>query len=306
MNKCLVLGANGFIGKNLCARLVGEYQVRAFDYCNVQQLLDVGVTDIVEGNFVTRTDFCDILEGVDTVYHLISTTLPKEGTEHIIEEEINRNVLPTIRLLESMKKMGTQTIVFASSGGTIYGDYQQHPNTETDLLNPKCGYALQKQLIENCMNFYKVTCGLNVRIARISNPYGIGQDAKRMQGVIPVFIDRLLKNEPITIWGADSRRNYIYMDDVLDALVALGKYEGDSSVFNIGSQDICTLNDVVRIIEDVVGKKFCRISYQEQRSFDVDCSILDTSFTKRELGWEATTDIRMGIEQLYTRVKTMF
>ena len=303
MKKCLVLGAGGFIGKNLCARLIDEYDVRAIDKFNIQQLQKIGVKDIVEGDFLEKDDFYDVLEGMDTVFHLISTTLPKAGTAHIIEEEIGKNVLPTIRLLESMKKMGTKSIVFASSGGTIYGDYSEHPNKETDALNPKCSYALQKQLIEDCMNFYRVECGIRTRIARISNPYGVGQSATRMQGVIPIFIDHLLKDEPITVLGANSRRNYIYMDDVTDALVALGTYEGDASVFNIGSRDVCTLNEVVKIIEDVAGKEFSQIHYQEQRSFDVTHAILDTSFAKEELNWEAKTTIRQGIERLYIRIK---
>ena len=302
MKKCLVLGAGGFIGRNLCVRLMSEYDVRAFEKFNAQQLREIGVKDIVEEDFLTKEDFCDVLEGVDVVYHLISTTLPKGGTEHLIEDEINRNLLPTIRLLESMKKMGTKVIVFASSGGTIYGDYTHKPNKETDALNPKCTYALQKQLIENCLNFYRVESGLKTRIARISNPYGVGQAAGRMQGVIPIFIDRLLRDEPITILGVDSCRNYIYMDDVTDALVLLGQYEGEAGVFNIGSQDVCTLNEIVEIIQDVVGKKFSRIDYQDQRSFDVNHAIMDTSFAREELGWEAKTSIRQGVELLYSKI----
>ncbi len=303
MKKCLILGAGGFIGKNLCAQLADKYEIRAFEKFNTQELFEIGITDIVEEDFVSKTDFCDVLEDVEVVYHLISTTLPKAGTEHIIDDEINKNLLPTIRLLESMKKMGTKGIVFASSGGTVYGDYSQSPSKEIDALNPKCSYALQKQLIENCLNFYKTESGIKVRIARISNPYGVGQAATRMQGVIPIFIDRLLREEPITILGAKNRRNYIYMDDVTEALVLLGNYQGDASVFNIGSQDVCTLDEIVEIIQDVTHKKFSRIEYRDQRNFDVNHAILDTTFTKQELGWEAKTSIRQGVEILYNKMQ---
>lgn len=302
MKKCLVLGANGFIGKNLCARLVQKYEVRAFDKFNCAQLLDLGVQEIVEGDYLTMPCFDSLLEGVDTVYHLISTTLPKDGSAHIIDEEITQNVLPTLRLLESMKRMGTKTIVFASSGGTIYGDYSMHPSVETDPLNPKCSYGLQKQIIENCLNFYRTTCGIQTRTARISNPYGVGQQSNRLQGIIPIFIDHLLKDQPITLLGENSRRNYIYMDDVTDALVRIGEYEGSEKVFNIGSTDVCDLLQIVGIIEDVVGKKFQNISYMEQRPFDVNHSQLDCSLAAKELGWSAKVTIKEGIEITYRRM----
>lgn len=303
MRRCLVLGANGFIGKSLCAVLAKKYEVRAFDRCNCAQLVELGVQEIVEGDFLNLETFDSLLEDVDTVYHLICTTLPKEGTVDIISEEINQNLVPTLRLLESMKRMGTKTIVFASSGGTIYGDYRNHANLETDPLEPKCSYGLQKQLVENCLNFYSRTCGIKSRIVRISNPYGIGQQTNRMQGVIPIFIDRLLKNQPITIYGADSRRDYIFMDDVSEALVRAGEYEGPVGTFNIGSGEVCTLFEIMKFIEDTVGLKFSNVFYDDQRSFDVNHAIIDTSLAAKELDWNAKVSVRQGIDILYSRLR---
>lgn len=305
MKKCLVLGANGFIGKNLCAVLTKKYDVRAFDRCNCGQLFELGVQDVVEGDFLNMESFDSLLEGVDAVYHLICTTLPKEGTAGIVEEEINRNLVPTIRLLESMKRMGTKTIVFASSGGTIYGDYGDRANKETDTLKPKCSYGLQKQLTEDCLNFYSRTCGIRSRIVRISNPYGIGQQANRMQGVIPIFIDRLLKDQPITIYGAESQRDYIFMDDVTEALVRVGEYEGTVGTFNIGSGEVCTLREIMEIVENTVGRRFSNVAYGEQRVFDVNHAIIDTSLASKELGWNARVSVRQGVETLYSRMQNL-
>lgn len=299
----MVLGANGFIGKNLCAQLIKKYDVRAFDRCFSDEMSEIGVTDIVEGDFLTKADFSDLLADIDTVYHLISTTLPKAGTEHLIDEEIHNNVIPTIRLLESMKKLGTKRIIFASSGGTIYGDYADHPNLETDKLKPKCTYALQKQIIEDCLNFYHISSNMDIRIARISNPYGIGQSKMRMQGVIPIFINHLLQDISITVFGADNRRDYIYMDDVTNALVKLGEYEGPVSTFNIASNEVFSLHEVISIIQDISGRKFSNIEYRKQREFDVNHVILDTEVTRRELNWSAHTSINEGIEKLYNRIR---
>lgn len=300
----MVLGANGFIGKNLCVQLIKKYDVRAFDRYFGDELSEIGVTDIVEGDFLTKADFSDLLDGIDTVYHLISTTLPKAGTEHLIDEELHNNVMPTIRLLESMKKMGTKRIIFASSGGTIYGDYVNHPNMETDRPKPKCTYALQKQIIEDCLNFYHISSNMDVRVARISNPYGIGQSITRMQGVIPIFINHLLQNNSITVFGADNRRDYIYMDDVTNALIKLGEYEGTVNTFNIASNEVFSLREVISIIEEISGRKFSNIECCEQREFDVNHVILDTEVARRELNWSAQTSINEGIEKLYNRIRS--
>lgn len=303
MNKSLVLGANGFIGKSLCAVLTKKCAVRAFDRCDCGSLFKLGVQEFIEDDFLNLGSFDSLLDGVDTVYHLISTTLPKESTTCIVEEEINQNLVPTLRLLESMKRVGTKTIVFASSGGTIYGDYSGHANKEADPLKPKCSYGLQKQLVEDCLNFYSRTCGIKARIMRISNPYGIGQQANRMQGVIPIFIDRLMKGLPITLYGAESQRDYIFMDDVIEALVRAGEYEGDVSTFNIASGEVYTLSEIVEIIEDTVGRKYREITYKEQRPFDVNHTIIDTTLAAEELDWTAKVSIRQGVEALYAQMQ---
>jgi len=303
MKKCLVLGAGGFIGRNLCAQLLKEgWYVRAFEKFNCEQLRELKVHDIVETDYLATEDFRDVLDGIDVVYHLISTTLPKAGSDHIISEEIEKNLIPTIRLLESMKKVGTKKIVFASSGGSIYGDYSGKPNMVGNPLRPKCTYALQKQWIEDSLQFYKTIYGINICIARISNPYGVGQSVNRVQGVIPIFIDRLLKNMPIVLLGADSRRDYIYMDDVTDALVRLGEYEGAETVFNIASGESYSLSEIVSKIEIIADRNFESVSKQEQRDFDVDHSIIDVSVTQKELGWKAKISLEHGIEKLYHRL----
>jgi len=244
---CLVLGASGFIGKNLCAKLLSKgYSVRAYDRVDSEDLRNIGVQDIFVGDFTKTDDFTEMLKDVDLVYHLVSTTLPKGGSEHIIDEEINKNLIPTIKLLEDMKKFKAPKIVFASSAGTLYGDVLDNvANKESDLLKPICSYGLQKQLIENCLMFYKNAYNIDCRVARITNPYGIGQDKKRMQGVIPIFIDRLLNDQPITVFGKDSVRNYIYMDDVIDALVKIGEYNGVESVFNVGTENSYSIMEII-------------------------------------------------------------
>lgn len=294
MKKCLVLGAGGFMGKKLCARLSKTCSIRAFEFSDKIDLNALGAEEVVIGDFCKVSDFEPLLDGVDTVYHLISTTLPVDGTRNVMREA-EENVLPTLRLLEGMKKAGTGQIVFASSGGTIYGDCGDRVCREDGSTRPKSSYGLQKQMIEDCIRFYDTIGAVKAKIARIANPYGAGQKLGRPQGVIPIFIGKLLGGEPITIYGADSIRSYLYLDDLIEALVRLGEYQGQHSVMNIASKETCSLRELIRIIERTLDRRFSNITYEGQRAFDVDSTYLDTSLARRELGWEAKTTLDEGI-----------
>lgn len=307
MKKCLILGAGGFMGKSLCRELVKDYEIVAFDRRIPEELTAIdGTIKCVEGDFVETKDFSSLLEGVDKVIHLISTTIPQEETANT-DVEIMQNVVPTVRLLESMVKVGVPEIIFSSSGGTIYGETGDHENETTDELHPICGYGVQKKVIESYLEFYGLRYGINYKIMRISNPYGIGQDPQRPQGVIPIFVHRLLNDMPITIFGdGNSQRDYIYVPDLIAAFDKVLEYSGDTHIFNVGSGSAHTLNEIIEIIEHKVGKKFVSIDYREQRKCDVSRNVLKVDETQRELDWRAEMDLVRGIETVidyYVRKK---
>lgn len=297
MKKCLVLGANGFIGKSLCKKLAQEYLVVAYDLMISDELRDVENIISKEGNFLTDNNLSNLLEDVDVVYHLVSTTLPQKGTQHIINE-LEQNLIPTIRLLEAIKNNTKKAkIIFASSGGTVYGDTKGEKVKTTNSLCPQCSYGMQKQVIEEYIGFYGRYAGVDYVIARLSNPYGIGQDKKRVQGIVPIFIRSLLEDNPITLFG-NSTRDLIYLDDLTDALVLLAEYKGDKKIFNIGSGHGYTTETVVRLIETIANKKFKEIVKEEIREFDVEHIVLDIEETKSELEWCPKISLEKGIELL--------
>ncbi|WHH57419.1 NAD-dependent epimerase/dehydratase family protein [Petroclostridium sp. X23] len=295
MQTCLVMGAGGFIGKALCKKLAKEYKVLAYDIRPIEELKDVENIKIVTGNFIEEKNFQNILDGVDKVFHLISTTIPSESTKHI-DIEIEHNIIPTVRLLEGMVACGVNEIIFASSGGTIYGETGNHINCVDDRLNPICSYGVQKKVIESYLEFYGIRYGINYKIARISNPYGLGQNPDKPQGVIPIFIKRLFNNEPITIFGdGNNERDYIYMDDLMDALIALTKYSGDKHIFNIGSGQVHTLNEIIESIEKQADRKFILIKYADMRKCDVSKTLLETKTSQAELKWKPRISLNNGI-----------
>lgn len=299
MKKCLILGASGFIGKALCRKLHEKYEITAYDRVYSAELENVGNIRQIVGDFALTRDFTDILQGVDTVIHLISTTLPADSTDGIPEEIMN-NIVPTTALLESMVKTGTRQIVFSSSGGTVYGETQNRVNTVSSPLAPICSYGVQKKVIEAYLEFYGIRYGLQYKIARISNPYGIGQDARKPQGVIPIFIRKLLDEEPITIFGDGTEvRDYIYMDDLMVFFEKLLEYEGKEHIFNIATGNVYSLLQIIEKIERMAGKQYTEIIYKERRFCDVKKSLLDAKTTWKLLQYSPKVSLDDGIARLY-------
>lgn len=299
MKKCLILGAGGFIGKALCRKLHKKYDIVAYDRAYSAELEKMGNITQVVGDFTQTRDFANILQGVDTVIHLISTTLPSDATEEI-PQEIMDNVVPTVALLESMVKAGVRQILFSSSGGTVYGDTQDRINTVVSPLSPICSYGVQKKVIEAYVEFYGIRYGLQYKIARISNPYGVGQDIKKPQGVIPIFIRRLLEEQTITIYGDGTEvRDYIYMDDLMTFLDRLIEYDGEEHIFNIATGNVYSLQEIIDKIERIAGKNFTDIIYKEKRLCDVKKSLLDVTTTWELLQYRPRISLDDGIARLY-------
>lgn len=303
MKKVLILGAGGFIGRRLCEKILQTDSVIAYDLKLPDTLINQSNVQCIKNDFTKENNFSCLLKETDLVYHLISTTLPSENTSEISEEIVN-NVVPTVRLLEAIKNSKRKIkIVFASSGGTIYGETGDKKNKVTDPLHPICSYGVQKKIIEAYMEFYGVRHAIDYKIARISNPYGVGQNKCRMQGVIPILINRLILGESATIFGdGNSKRDYLYMDDLIEALLKLGQYDGSKKVFNIASGNVHTLNEVINIIQKELGKSFTYINYVPARSFDVSNTILDIEDTINTLHWNPSYSINDGIKAIINKL----
>lgn len=298
MKKCLVLGGGGFIGKNLCPELAKQYYVISYDryYCNELRNND-NIKQII-GNFVEDKSFLSILKDIDIVYHLIGTTLPSDDIDKIVDEAVE-NIIPTLRLLSDMVMAGVDKIIFISSGGTVYGERKGHICKETDKLKPQCTYAVQKQVIEDYLDFFDRCTDLKCFVARLANPYGIGQDIHRKQGVIPIFVHNIIAGLPITVVGnGTDKRDYIDMSDVVAALVKLGSYSGNERTFNIGSGKSYSILEIIRIIECLSQKKFVQINYIPERRFDVTDVSLNIDMTKKELNWWPKKELKIGIEEI--------
>lgn len=302
--KCLVLGGNGFLGKNLCKELLSDgYCVRVFDRPVIDRAVLLNHIEFFEGDFTNEQDLEQAIQGCNVIFHLISTTLPKSSNENPVYD-IESNLVSTVKMLLLAKKHGIKKVIFTSSGGTIYGVPQETPIKETHPTNPICSYGINKLSIEKYLYLFDQLHDLNYTILRISNPYGEGQKLEAMQGAVGVFIGKALRKESVEIWGdGEVIRDYIHVSDVSNALIKAMLYDGEYRLFNIGSHEGISLNCILATIEKVMNTNVHRI-YKAARDMDVRVNILDNKRAKDELKWQPKVSFLDGIRRTIHSVKT--
>jgi len=300
---CLVLGGAGFIGSHIVdTLLVLGHKVRVFD----RPRIDTGNLseamahiEFISGDFTNTVDITNALEGIDIVIHLVSTTIPTSSNEAPVYD-VETNIAGTVRLLELAKDMGVRKIIFASSGGTVYGEPLSLPIPETHPNNPTCSYGITKLAIEKYLYLFHHLHGLDYSILRISNPYGERQNPNGGLGAVTVFIWKVMHGEPITIWGnGEVARDYFYISDLTDGFVKLVENQSPSKIYNIGSGTASSLNEILYVIQAVTGKK-AMVNYTPARALDVPVNYLDISRAKRELVWAPSITLEQGIEKTYS------
>jgi len=296
--RCLVLGGAGFIGSHLVDALVRDgHSVRVFDLQNInlgnlQQ--SIGSIEITLGDFGNINDVSPTLDGMDVVIHLISTTTPGPSNKNPVYD-VETNVIGTLNMLKEAARKGVRKIIFPSSGGTIYGIPQSVPIAETHPTDPICSYGITKLTVEKYLSFYHHLNDLDYTVLRFANPYGPRQRINSVQGAIAVFLGKVLKNEQITIWGDGSiGRDYFFISDLISAIMKVIGPGTKSKLYNIGSGTSESLNEIIKVIEEVTGRK-TKVNYTPPRMFDVPVNCLDISRAREELDWHPQVELRKGI-----------
>lgn len=304
MKKYVVLGGNGFIGKNLVRELSKDNYVLVADRSYSPEFETMKNVSYMKFNFTEEESFAPLLDNADTIIHLVSTLFAKDGTENLAAE-VSTNVLSTIRLLEDMVGRNT-SLLFVSSGGTVYGEGGESPALEDDAKHAFCGYALTKTMIENTLELYKNQHGLRYQTVRLSNPYGFMSTSGRMQGLIPIMVNRILHEEPIAIWGdGENIRDYIFIDDVIDAITAVLNYEGEENIFNVGTGAGYSNNEILNlVIEKLSPERPPVIRFSSSRKCDVRKNVLNIERIMKCTGWKPKTGIEEGIELVIREYKT--
>jgi len=299
--RCLVLGGKGFIGSHLVDALLRTGSpVKVFDRANIPPLNDaqaVARATWIDGDFTSDAEVGAALEGCDVCFHLVSTTLPQSSNADPVFD-METNLGGSLRLLNHAVRLGVKKIVFISSGGTVYGVPQNVPITEDHPTNPICSYGITKLAIEKYLHLYRELHGLEYTVLRLANPFGERQRTTASQGAVAVFMGKVLRGEKIEIWGDGSVvRDYVYIGDVVDAMVKAASYQGSQRIFNVGSGTGISLNQILDGIEHVAGRKADR-RYTAARAFDVPVSVLSCARAQTALGWTATTPFTEGLQKM--------
>jgi len=309
--RCLIYGGGGFIGSHLAEELLHKgyivriFEIKNFNKSNISHLLNS--VEIIEGDFNNRVDIKSSLHKVDFVFHLISSTNPSVSMANPLFD-IETNLISSVNLLQECTNIKSiKKLVFISSGGTVYGIPQKIPITENHPTIPICSYGIIKNTIEHYCNLYSRLYGLNCNIFRISNPYGERQNPYGKQGVIPIFLNKILSHQDIEIWGdGEIIRDYVYIKDVTKLLVKSIEIETENLIYNIGSGQGLSLNQLLMIMREITNLD-TRIKYIKARSFDVPCNILDITLAKNDFLWEPKVDIKQGLALVYIYlIKTYF
>ncbi len=296
----LVLGGNGFIGSNLCKALLHKgYEVTSFDRVLPQKHAD-GVK-YIEGDFFDNDTLKKIVSGADVIVHAISTINPgNSNTDYM--RGYQKDFIQSVRLCE-LARDNKCKLIFLSSGGTVYGKQDIQPIKEDAYPRPINHYGNLKLCIENTMLTFAMQNGLDFKIARISNPYGPGQDFEKGVGFVDAAIRNALSGNTIEVWGdGEVVRDYIYIDDVCAALIALIELDRDENndIVNICTGIGTSINQILDIVKSCHGN--IKVNYKDKRTVDLDRVVLSNERLKSIID-APLLDIKEGIRTYYNYVR---
>jgi len=247
--RVLVTGGAGFIGSHLVNRLVKEgYRVRVVDNLssgrleNIKHHIDARTIELVIGDLKDPQTALKAVEGVDAVFHFAANPEVRVSTTNP-EVHFNENVVATFNLLEAMRKRGVRELVFASSS-SVYGEPEEIPVDENAPMRPISVYGASKASCENLIHAYSKLYGIKAVSIRYANVVG----PRLRHGVVWDFIVKLKRNpRELEILGDGKQtRSYIYIDDAVEAtMMAWRKTSTQFEVYNIGSEDWITVDEVV-------------------------------------------------------------
>lgn len=296
--KVLVTGGAGFIGSHIVDAYVAMgHDVTIVDDLstgkkkNVNSKAHLVVMDVRDPNISTlfaKTGF-DIVN-----HHAAQIDVRRSVQDPFLDASIN--ILGTLRLLECCRIYGIRKFIFASSGGTLYGECKKRPASEEDSLLPESPYGFSKATAETYIRFFGQYYHLPYTILRYSNVYGPRQDPQGEAGVVAIFIGKILAREPTTIYGTgDQERDYVHVNDVVqancDALL-----KGENDIFNIGTNlatSVNTLYEKLSAMDSSVKKP----AYAPAREGELQRSVLNIQKADKSLGWRPSRTLEQGLKE---------
>lgn len=295
--KCLVTGGAGFIASHLVDALIGAgWQVVVIDNLSTGKKENLNPQATFYQMNIQDPEVCEVFEKEkpQIVFHYAAQIDVRKSVQDPAESA-KTNILGSLNILENCRKFGVKKVVFASTGGAIYGEAGTIPTPENYAQKPVSPYGIEKLIVEHYLAFYKKEYGLDYLILRFANVYGPRQNSKGEAGVIAIFCDKLLQGEQVTINGSGRQtRDFVFVADVVKANV-LGIDGNITDVFNIGTGKETDINTLFEKLAGLFGSKMPKI-HAPAKPGEQERSCLDFQKIKAELGWKPEYDLDKGLE----------
>jgi UDP-glucose 4-epimerase len=313
----LITGGAGFIGSHLVDRFIKEKANKIVVYDNFStgrsEFLKGKPIEIVKGDILDPDKLNESMKGIDLVSHHAAELEVFTGIENSIHD-LRTNIEGTVNVLNAAIKNDVKKFIYASSGG-VYGQAQFNPETEDHPIMPHWPYGVSKLAGEKYCLQYNLLYGLPT----VSFRYGIVYGPREWYGrVLTLFIKRILEGEPPIIFGdGNQRRDYVYIDDVVNAnILAIKNNKGDSKAFNVGGDIAFSVKEVADLVISLINPELKPIyddpkpgeasKYQPDRKRlpgELIDFILDSGSIKEILGYNPKTSFKEGIKQEIEWVK---
>jgi len=311
--KALVTGGAGFIGSTLVDRLLAEgHAVDVVDDLSVGTLANLADARADRSHKLTfdRVDVRspDLPELMarrrpEVVFHLAAQADVRESVARPVRDA-DINILGSLNVLEGARAAGARKVVFASSGGTIYGDPEasELPVRESHPQRPVSPYGVAKKAVGDYLHAYRELHELEYSALALANVYGPRQDPLGEAGVVAIFAGALLAGTPCTVFGSGGQtRDFVYVDDVVDAFVRAAA-RGGGLLFNIGTGVETSVNDLYRTMAGAAGVNAPAVR-APARAGELDRSALDPARAGIHLGWKPWTTLDVGVAQVLTHFR---
>ena len=295
--KILVTGGAGFIGSHVVDLLLRcGHEVHVLDdlssgkKCNLPAEVPLYCKDIrdPEASSLMETERYDAL-----VHHAAQMNVRRSVDDPVHDSSVN--IGGFLNLMEAGRKSGLQRVIFASTGGAIYGEPEHVPQTEQHVLRPVSPYGIAKLATENYLHYYALQYGIHYVALRYGNVYGPRQNPHGEAGVVAIFCERLLKGQGAVIYGDGLQtRDYVYVKDVAEANASALEYSGPSIALNIGAGTETNVIRLFQLIRSALGKR-ATYSHAPAKKGEQRRSVLAFSQAASELDWRPTVSLEEGI-----------
>lgn len=296
--KILVTGGAGFIGSHITDALVHQgHQVHVIDNMSGGYAENVNKAAVLHVGDIMDPDVEKLWkkEQFEVLFHLAAQMdVRKSVANPVMDAQIN--VLGTLNLLESGRKNGLKKVIFSSTGGAIYGEPVYVPQDEQHINKPESPYGITKLVCEHYLRFYGNTYGMNWVALRYANVYGPRQNAHGEAGVVAIFTEKMLKNEPCYIYGDGLQtRDFVYVKDVVQANMRALDHP-KNGLYNIGTGQETDLITLFRYIKSL-SKSTIEEQHAEAKVGEQRRSVLDTTLVEKEMQWKCNYDLKVGLAE---------